>query len=403
MGIKRKIKNYIYVKKHYPLTSKKVERKEDRKTILIIDALIPSFDKDSGSNRITEIAIFLSKHYNVYLMHWFSPIPKLDEKKYIENFANHNVSVYTPFIDKYGIMHGKDYFLRNLLPNLDFVWCHGPDILEKYLNFFRSKAPKAKIIYDMIDIHFLRMERGQQFNFDKSLLKEIEHYKYLETEFSKKTDKIAVISEQERNIMKTFVDESKLFTISNVHNLKKKPAELPPFEKRDGIFFIGSFLHQPNVDSVIYLFEQIMPHVWKVLPELKVTIIGQNSPEEIKNMNSERFEIKGFVENVIPYYENSLASVSPLRFGAGVKGKIGQALEYSLPVVTTEIGAEGMFLENKVTALISHNEDPIAFAENIIEICTQPSVWNIIHNNSEKAIFPFTVEAQKNEVFRLLS
>jgi len=403
MGIKRKIKNYVYVRKHYPLVSTNVEYHPDRKTIIIIDALIPSYDKDSGSNRITEIAIFLGKYYNVFLMHWFSPIPKLDEKKYIENFNNHNVVVYSPFITKYGIMRGKKHFLETLLPKLDFVWCHGPEILENYLEFFRKKAPQTKIIFDMIDIHFLRMERAQEINFDKKISREIEHYKYLETEFSKKADRIAVISQQEKNVMKSYVEESKLFTISNMHNIKRKPEEVPSFEKRKGIFFIGSFLHAPNIDAVVYLFNKIMPHVWKILPDLKVIIIGQNPPEEIIKLNSELFEITGFVEDVTPFFENCIASISPLRFGAGVKGKIGQALEYSIPVVTTEIGAEGMFLEDKVSALISKNEDYVGFAENIIEICTNKSIWETISNNSEKAIFPFTTEAQKSEIFRLLS
>ena len=120
-------------------------------------------------------------------------------------------------------------------------------------------------------------------------------------------------------------------------------------------------------------------------------------------MNSERFRIKGYVEDVIPYYENCFASVSPLRFGAGVKGKIGQALEYTLPVLTTEIGAEGMFLENGVTALISGNEDYQAFADNIVEICTNEELWNKLHNNSEKGIYPFSIEAQKEEILRMLS
>jgi len=202
--------------------------------------------------------------------------------------------------------------------------------------------------------------------------------------------------------MTAFVDPSKLFTVSNVHNLKVKPEDMPPFEKREGIFFIGTFLHDPNVDAVEILYHHIMPLVWKVLPDLKITIIGSEAPESIEKMNSERFEIAGFVEDIIPYYKKCFASVSPLRFGAGVKGKIGQALEYTLPVLTTEIGAEGMFLENGVTALISGNEDYQKFADNIIEICTNESTWNTLHHNSEKAIYPFSIEAQKEEIFKML-
>ena len=402
MGIKRKIKNYIHIKKYYPLSEKIIIPDENKKTILIVDSQIPTFDKDSASNRITEIAKFLAKYYNVYLLDWRKAIPNVDSKKYIKNLNDHNVTVYTPFINKYGLFKGKKYFIDNLLPKIDFVWCHRPELFEYYLDFFRNKAPQAKIIYDMVDIHYLRMERGLELKHDEIRAKEVVHYKYIETELSKKADKIAVISDKEKEFMKAFVDESKLFTVSNVHNLKVKSEEMPPFEKRNGIFFIGTFLHDPNVDAVEILHQKIMPLVWKVLPDLKITIIGADAPEYFSKMNSKNFEIVGYVENIIPYYEKCFASVSPLRFGAGVKGKIGQALEYTLPVLTTEIGAEGMFLENKITALIAGNEDYQKFADNIVEICTNKELWNTLHQNSEKAIYPFSIEAQKEEIFRML-
>lgn len=401
MGIKRKIKNYIHIKKYYPLAEKTIVPDENKKNILIVDSQIPTFDKDSASNRLTEIAKFLGKHYNVYLMDWRKSIPTVNLKKYIQNLNDHNVIVYTPFINKYGIMKGKKHFINNLLPKIDFVWFHRPELFEYYLNFFRKKAPQAKIIYDMVDIHYLRMERGLEIKYDKNRAKELSHYKYIETELCKEADKIAVISDKEKEFMKSFVDESKLVTVSNVHNLKVKPEEMPPFESREGIFFIGTFLHDPNVDAVEILYKEIMPLVWQKLPDLKITIIGSEAPESIEKMNSEKFKIAGYVEDIIPFYKNCFASVSPLRFGAGVKGKIGQALEYTLPVLTTEIGAEGMFLEDGITALIAGNNDYQTFADNIIDICTRKELWNTLHSNSEKGIYPFSIEAQKDEIFKL--
>ncbi|MGI9652772.1 glycosyltransferase family 4 protein [Chryseobacterium sp. RLHN22] len=401
MGIKRKIKNYIHIKKYYPLSDRTIAHDASKKTILIVDSQIPTFDKDSASNRLTEIAKFLAKYYNVYLMDWRKSIPTVEFKKYIQNLNEHNVNVYTPFINNFGILKGKKYFLNNLIPKIDFVWCHRPELFEYYLDFFRKNAPQAKIIYDMVDIHYLRMERGLEIKYDKKRAKELVKYKYIETELCKKADKIAVISDKEKEFMKSFVDESKLVTVSNVHNLKVKPEEMPSFEDREGIFFIGTFLHDPNVDAVEILYHKIMPLVWQKMPDLKITIIGSEAPESIQNMNSEKFETAGYVEDIIPYYEKCVASVSPLRFGAGVKGKIGQALEYTLPVLTTEIGAEGMFLENRVTALISGNDDYQSFANHIIEICTNKELWNTLHNNSEKGIYPFSIDAQKDEVLKL--
>ncbi len=403
MGIKRKIKNYIYLSKHYPLSVKEVFPDENKKTILIIDLQIPTFDKDSASNRITEIAKFLAKNYNVYIMDSSKRIPTIESKKYIQNLNNNNITVYTPWINKCGLMRGKKSFLKKLIPKLDYVWLHRPEVFNDYLSFFRKKAPQTKIIYDMVDIHYLRLERGLEIKYDEVRAKEVLLYRYIETELCNKADRIAVISDKEKEFMSIFADKSKLFTVSNIHNLKVNPDEMPPFEHRSGIFFIGSFFHDPNVDAVEVLYDKIMPLVWTQLPNLKITIIGPDAPESILKMNSPLFEVVGFVENIFPYYEKCFASVSSLRFGAGVKGKIGQALEYTLPVLTTEIGAEGMFLENGITALIAGNEDYQQFADNIIAICTQKKLWNTLHQNSEKGIYPFSIEAQKEELFRLLS
>ena len=402
MGIKRKIKNYFYVKKHYPLSEKMVIPNENFKNILILDTQIPAFDKDSAANRLTEIAKFLGKYYNVYLMSWRESVPKLESKKYIQNLNDHNVIFYLPSINKFGIYKGKKHFFDDLLPKLDFVWCHRPEIFAFYIDFFKQKAPHVKIIYDMVDIHFLRMERGLELKPDEKVEKEVNYYKNIETELSKKADFVAVISNKEKEIMSAFIESDKLFTISNVHSLKLNPTETPKFSQRKNIFFIGSFLHAPNVDSTEILYHQIMPLVWKVLPDLKIAIIGSDIPDHILKMSCENFNVVGFVEDISDYYKSCLASVSPLRFGAGVKGKIGQALEYCLPVITTKIGAEGMFLKNEKTALISENNDYQAFANNIVKICTDENLWNTLHLSSEKTIFPFTIEAQKEGLFNML-
>lgn len=402
MGIKRKIKNYIYFKKHYPLSEKQIFPDPNKKNILIMDCQIPTFDKDSASNRLTEIAKFLAKNYNVYLTDSGRFIPKVESKKYIQNLNDHNINVYTPYLNNFGLMKGKKHFFKTLLPKLDFVWLHRPEVFRDYLDYFSKKAPRSKIIYDMVDIHYVRLERGLQIKHNELRAKELVEYRYIEKELCKKADKIVVISEKEKEFMSSIVDESKLFTVSNVHNLKVKPEEMPPFEDRDGIFFIGTFLHDPNVDAVEILYHKIMPLVWQKMPDLKITIIGSSAPDSILEMNSEKFIIKGYVEDVIPYYKNCFASVSPLRFGAGVKGKIGQALEYTLPVLTTEIGAEGMFLEDGETAMIAGNEDYQKFADNIVAICNDKVLWNRLHNNAEKGIYPFSIEAQKDEIFNLL-
>ena len=135
-----------------------------------------------------------------------------------------------------------------------------------------------------------------------------------------------------------------------------------------------------------------MPKVWLKLPDLKVNIIGNvKNNIEITHPN---FKILGFVEDIEPYFLNSKLMVAPLRYGAGVKGKIGQSFEYFLPVVTTSIGAEGMFLENKRNAYISETADE--FSKQIISLYNDKEIWSKLSDNSTESLYPFSKEKLKS-------
>jgi glycosyltransferase involved in cell wall biosynthesis len=144
-----------------------------------------------------------------------------------------------------------------------------------------------------------------------------------------------------------------------------------------------------------------MPIVWTKLPNLKVYIVGNNPTSEIKDLETPNVIVTGFVNDVKEYFTTSKIFVAPLRYGAGMKGKTGHALEYALPIVSTDIGAEGMELENGLNILIAN--DATHFAERIIELYSNEVLWTHIHENSINALAPFTYENQKNNVKSILN
>jgi len=170
-----------------------------------------------------------------------------------------------------------------------------------------------------------------------------------------------------------------------------------PFEDRKDMLFIGSS-HTPNVDSIYYLYNEIMPLVWKEIPDLKVNIIGNvnNSIKDIKNPN---FEFHGYVENIDDYFISNKFMIAPLRYGAGVKGKVGQAFEYYLPVITSSIGAEGMHLINKENALIEDTAE--GFANAIINLYTHKELWKTLQSNSENSLEPFSIKNLKEQILKI--
>jgi glycosyltransferase involved in cell wall biosynthesis len=166
--------------------------------------------------------------------------------------------------------------------------------------------------------------------------------------------------------------------IPNIHeeiSLSEKVA----FDQRSGLVFIGSYNHPPNIDAVKWLCLEIMPLVWVSHPDITVNLLGSNLKDEVKELASDKVIVTGYVPEVEPYFQKSRIFVAPLRFGAGMKGKIGQSLSLGLPTITTKIGAEGMGLIDHQDVLIADTAEE--FAQAVIELYDHRELWQepLIH------------------------
>lgn len=346
------------------------------KSIVFVSNSLPTYDKDSGANRLKEIIVeFLNCDFKCY----FLKNDNDSSSKYLNYFSEIGIT----------ILNISDIEKIQSLENIDYVWFNGPNSFKKNLNFVTLHLPKSKIIYDMVDVHFLRYKRSLFLNpFKISDYKRYFKYKKIETKLIRKASIVIAISEKEKELISKYVSSQKVITISNIHYPKVSNAEIPNFNQRQNILFIGS-KHTPNIDAIYFLYNEIMSKVWKTNKNIKVQIIGDVA-EEIKGISHPLFEFLGYVPNVEPYFLNSKLMVAPLRYGAGVKGKIGQAFEYYLPVITTDIGAEGMSLINNHHALITN--DSKEFANKIIELYQNQELWQKLSNASENSLKPFSKE-----------
>ena len=145
------------------------------------------------------------------------------------------------------------------------------------------------------------------------------------------------------------------------------------FAERRNLLFIGNFNHTPNRDAVEFFVEKILPLIHKTLPKVRLDVIGSNAPHHFQAYASEGVNIHGYVPDIEPLFQSSRVFVAPLRFGAGVKGKIGDALSYGVPVVTTSVGAEGMQFEHDKEVLLANT--PEDFANYVIQAYTNPELW----------------------------
>lgn len=367
-----------------------------KKNVLIIDSIIPEFDKDSGSRRLHKIIqILIKNNFGVFLV-----ADKKEYKyktEYVAHYKQLGVVVYEPAIDEKGEFITKEVFIERVLPKISIAWLHRADVFKDYVDKV-SINKSIRIIYDMVDFHYLRLIREWENTKDKNTKEEAEKYKHIEVENCKKADKIITISDADKDALKKFyANDEKMITISNIHQYKN--IEHIQLEQRSGLFFVGGFSHKPNEDAVKYLYHDIMPLVWKKNKNIHVTIIGSYPTKDMLALNSERFSVLGYVEDISHYFNTSRVFIAPLRYGAGVKGKIGQSLEYGLPVVTTSVGVEGFDFSNNTSVLIDDSAEGIA--NKILKLYIDDELWMEVSTASKEILKPFSnseIEAKVLEV-----
>ncbi|MEM3896273.1 MAG: glycosyltransferase [Archaeoglobaceae archaeon] len=364
-------------------------RKKGKK-ILVIDHYVPTYDKDSGSYRMFNILKILSElgHDVTFIgdnLMKFEPYTSILQQLGIE-------VIYAPYyksVGEYLAKHGKFF---------DLVILSRSHIAIKHISNVKKYCNKAKIIFDTVDLQFLREKRRGEVEGNKEVLKEAEKLRSWELQLARLSDLTLVVSEKEAEILLKEDPSINVYVLSNIHEIKEPTKG---FSEREGIMFLGGFNHLPNVDGVKWFVKEIFPEIKKHLPDVRFYVVGSDPPKEITSLKNPDIIVTGYVKDLEPYLENSRVFVAPLRYGAGVKGKINMAMSHGLPVVTTSIGAEGMHLIDGENALIADN--PKDFAEKVVELYTDEELWKKLSKNSiEHTKKYFSYERAKERILEIL-
>ena len=370
-------------------------RHSGNKTILVIDIYAPCYDKESGSRRIWELLqIFKQLDYHVI----FVPDNGAKEEPYVGMLQSKGIEViYT----QSGYGKPIEEQLKELLPLVDIAWICRPQLYEKYAPLIR-KCDRIKLVYDTVDLHYLRLQRAGQFSDSGKSIENMRQWVRMQSRELKAAhdaDLTITITDTEQKILQQ-QQVNNLAVVPNIHS--PYVGEKPDLSAREGLLFIGSYNHPPNVDAVFWLVKEIMPIVWQKIPELTITLLGNNPTAEIIALGKDlRIKVTGYIQDVTSYFISHRVFVAPLRYGAGMKGKIGQSLEYGLPIVSTAIGVEGMNLiaEEHILQAEHSNE----FAEQVIKLYQDENLWYKLANNSHNAIAFITPEVIKHNLKYLLS
>ena len=270
-----------------------------------------------------------------------------------------------------------DDFVRQLNPTL--VLFDRFITEEQFAWRVTQSCPKALKILDTEDLHFLRKARQQALK-DATDVKDANLFSETakrEIASILRCDLSLIISEFEMKLLADTFAVSKEILYYLPFMVTKLPdsSNFPGFEQRNNFMTIGNLLHGPNVDSVLYLKKEIWPLIKKQLPQAQLYIYGNYAPQHILELHNQKqgFYIMGWADSVAHVMQKARVCLAPLRFGAGLKGKLLDAMLYGTPGVTTSIGAEGMYGDLLTPGVIA--DTPESFAELSVALYSDKIKW----------------------------
>ncbi len=351
---------------NYGQNGKNVERRADRyakRRVLIIDSVTPTPERDAGSLRTFNLIKML-----VSLGSKITFIPE-DNIAYMDD--------HTPNLQRLGVeclyfphITSVNGYLRKSLADFDVVFLERGAAANKYIDTIKSAAPDLPVIFDTHDLHYLRLERQAELENTERLRSEARAMKRSELRVMSRADCTIVVSRHEKQVL----EKESPSTLCEILPLFMEPdPQSDAFERRNGIVFIGSFLHPPNADAVLHFSREIWPIVKTALPGAVFHVVGGPVPPQIRDLNGNDVRIEGNMNDLRPLFGTCRLSVAPLRFGAGVKGKIGTSLALGLPCVATAVAAEGAGLTHEKDIIVA--EDSKAFAEQVIRLHEDEALW----------------------------
>ena len=243
------------------------------------------------------------------------------------------------------------------------VACH---LVERLRRF----CPRASILFETMDLHYLRMEREAVVTGSEQTRREAAATKKLELQIARSSDAVLVHSNTEQELLAREAPEALSYVIPYVLDVRGKRNGFPD---RTDLMFLGGFRHQPNVDAVLHLVRDILPFIHQQLPGVSLTIVGSDPPPEVRALEGPSVRVVGYVEDLGPSFEATRVMVAPLRYGAGYKGKVAMSLAYGVPAVLTSIAAEGMGLTDGSEVLVA--DDPREFARSVVRLYGDQTLW----------------------------
>ena len=362
------------------------ERSMGKPIVLVVDHYVPTYDKDAGSKTTYQyLKMFLKKGFVVKFLG--------------DNFMHEEP--YTTELEQMGIevLYGPEYqvkiwdWLREHGDDIDVAYLNRPHIASKYIDYILDNTD-IKVIYYGHDLHFLRESREYQITGDPKIREDAEYWKSIELTLMSKAAVSYYPSYIERDAIREIDPTISVKDITAYVFDQFKETIQEDFAKREGLLFVGGFAHPPNADAVLWFAKEIFPLIRQRI-DVNFYVVGSKVTDEIKALEQpgSGIIVKGFVteEELASLYSTSRIVVVPLRYGAGVKGKVVEAVYNGAAIVTTSIGSEGIPEADRVMKVA---DGPEAFADEVVKMYQDPAECRRMCEETQKYIREyFSVEA----------
>lgn len=361
-----------------------------RGRVLVVDATTPEPARDSGSLRLSAI------------------LRLLGEQGWSTAFLPDDGHASSQQIDAIGAL-GCELLCRPWVADLPH-WLRGNGrelhavilcrhtVAGQYAKLVRQHAPQARLLFDTVDLHFLREQRAAELGGNAAMARMAEASRRSELALIAQSDATFVVSPHEQALLREMMPQARVELLSNIHEVHG--CQRPQTERRD-LVFIGGYGHPPNSDAIRWIASEILPRLRDVLPEIRLHVLG-DLPEAMRHqLATPGLELHGRVAELTPWLDDCLASLAPLRFGAGVKGKINMAMSHGVPVIATTVAVEGMQLNDGVDVLVA--DDGAGFVDAVLRLQRDEDLWQqLSHNGLENVRQHFSAAAAAATLKRVL-
>lgn len=326
-------------------------------TILVLSPMVPQFDRASGWLRLFQLLKLLAASHKVILCaDQIQRVYGAPQGRYVDDMRRLGIETHQFDFDLGDLI--KRHRVTHVLFEFFFMF-------ERYGSMVRAVDPGVRLIVDSVDVHFAREMQMADVTGSRTLAAEARRTRRRELRAYRAADLVLTVTPRDREILLQEDPTLCIEVVPNIHDLPPLDGATP--RDHDHLLFVGGFKHPPNADAVAHFVHDAFPLIKARVPGARLSVVGEEPPAEVLALQNSDVKVLGHVPDLAPLLRSATVSIAPLRFGGGLKGKIGEAMAYGLPVVTTPVGVQGMDLAHERELMVA--DGPQAFADSVVRLC----------------------------------